>query len=77
MCHGYHVRSVFFTYACPYAFSRMLMIPSTPSCIVKGNAIVAIGVDQRGDGRDNRGRCRRSRSPEVWSPRIFEVVLTP
>jgi hypothetical protein len=28
MCHGYQVRSVFFTYARLYAFSRMLMTPS-------------------------------------------------
>jgi hypothetical protein len=53
MCHGYQVRSIFFTYARLYAFSRMLMTPSTPSCMVKGNAVVAIGVDRHGDGRNN------------------------
>jgi hypothetical protein len=53
MCHGYQVRSVSFTYAHLYAFSRMLMTPSTPSCIVKGNAVVVIGVDRRSVGRDN------------------------
>jgi hypothetical protein len=53
MCHEYQVRSVFFTYARLYAFSRMLMTPSTPSCIVKGNAVVVVGVGRRGDGRNN------------------------
>ncbi len=53
MCHEYQARSVFFTYARLYAFSRMLMTPSTPSCIVKGNAVVVVGVGRRGDGRNN------------------------
>jgi hypothetical protein len=53
MCHGDQVRSVFFTYARLYAFSRMLMSPSTPSCMVKGSAVVVIGVDRGGVDRDN------------------------
>jgi hypothetical protein len=31
----------------------MLMSPSTPSCMVKGSAVVIIGVDRGGVGRDN------------------------
>jgi hypothetical protein len=36
----------------------MLMTPSTPGSIVKGNAVVAIGVDRCGDGRDNSASSR-------------------
>jgi hypothetical protein len=53
MCHGDQVRSVFFTYARLYAFSRRLMSPLTPSCMVKTNPVVVIGVDRLGVGRDN------------------------
>jgi hypothetical protein len=47
---------VFISYARLYAFSRMLITPSTPSCMVKGNAVVVIGVDRHGVGRDNDSR---------------------
>jgi hypothetical protein len=40
------------------AMSRMLMTPSRLSCMVKGNAVVAIGVDRRRVGRDNGARRR-------------------
>jgi hypothetical protein len=54
MCHGYQVWSVFFTYAGLYAFSRMLMTPSTPNCIVKDtNSVLVIGLDRPRVGRDN------------------------
>jgi hypothetical protein len=74
MCQRYQVRSVFFTYARLYAFSRMLMSPSTPRCIAKASAVVVIGVDRHGVGSDKSLNSALPRNPKAkYSPSTSDL----
>src|SRR3712207_5578847 len=52
-----------FTYAGFYAVSRRYTAPSGPTRTMNGSAVVVIGVDRRGVGRDNTSN---SASPAQW-----------
>ena len=58
---GIRTSLCFSTYGRLHAVSRMVMTPSTPSCIVKPSPVVAIGVGRRGLGRNDGPR--RAASP--------------